>query len=100
MLQLGKALVATRTISPFWRSIRSYEIDSNSRAAQAFFPTATPRLKPHPSMRQNCSALTLASLSGEGSGEGRRGELSQQLVCEARPTDRPHPIPSSGYPIK
>src|SRR5882757_3541795 len=44
------------------------------RSPEGVFLTATPRLKRHPSMRQNCSALTLASLSGEGSGEGRRGD--------------------------
>jgi len=34
-------------------------------------------------MRQNCSALTPASLSGEGSGEGRRG------FCRTAPDVQP-----------
>jgi hypothetical protein len=52
-------------------------MEQEAREAQApevsFFSTATPSVEWHPSLRQNCSALTLASLSGEGSGEGRRG---------------------------
>src|SRR3984885_5509068 len=37
--------------------------------------TATPGLNWHPTMRQNCSALPSASLSGEGSREGCRGQV-------------------------
>jgi len=49
--------------------------------AGAFFLTATPVLKWHPSLRQNCSALPPASLSGEGSGEGRRGFCTLLSPC-------------------
>ncbi len=43
--------------------------------SHSLLPTATPALKRHPTMRQNCSALPSASLSGEGSGEGCRGQV-------------------------
>jgi len=48
-------------------------------------------------MRQNCSALTLASLSGEGSGEGRRGKVF--AVCRLQAPSHQHSPFHWPYPI-
>jgi hypothetical protein len=58
--------------------------ECNMDSATWIISTPTLFAKRHPTLRQNCSALPPASLSGEGSGEGCRGRCAAVTLRQER----------------